>query len=204
MQRIDEILAFKRFVNKYMRDVIKNRTNPSDKELQKIGNDFLNYIHTFKRFLDKTFPDSFTYHSSTIKKIIIAYYRNKCWVCDEISVGKSRFDVIAVEKYNEEPKVIGFEIKTSKSDLKNDTKFENYLKYCHKLFFVVPEDLKDDAVTKAKNSQYKKHIGVISIENNGNMLFAKRCIASKQKINIDIDNLTGRIIESAYYRYVFG
>ncbi len=53
--------------------------------------------------------------------------------------------------YNESQIVI-FEIKVSKNDLITDHKWTEYLSYCHDFFFLTPDELKDDVITKINST----------------------------------------------------
>ena len=50
-------------------------------------------------------------------------------------------DGLAIKKSWANPRFVGYEIKTSRSDFLNDEKWRGYLEYCHQLYFVCPKKL---------------------------------------------------------------
>jgi len=143
-----------------------------------------------------------TFHkSAVIKRLIISNIRDRCFSCEEVTIGRSRFDVLAITRHDEKPKVIGYEIKTDKSDLKRDDKFESYLNHCNILYFVVPVELVNDAKEKISKSRHKKHIGIYAVDDNGNLKLEKR--ASSNKKEFDLNKIKETIIYSGYNRYVY-
>jgi len=57
--------------------------------------------------------------------------------------GLLQFDGLAIYKSWAHPKIVGYEIKVSRSDFLRDNKFYLYLPYVHELYFVVPTGLID-------------------------------------------------------------
>ncbi len=57
----------------------------------------------------------------------------------------SRFDMWVMARSWQNPRFIGLEIKVSRSDFLQDTKWPNYLPYCTELYFVSPPDIIDPA-----------------------------------------------------------
>lgn len=153
------------------------------------------------REINNILKPSHFYKSQTIKRLIISNVRNKTYVCDELSFGNVRFDVLSVERYTDNPKVIGYEIKTSKSDLIADEKYEKYLSYCNILYFVVPENLKDEALSKITSSSLSKHIGLYIVNDNGELKLTKR--ARKNNNNLNTKAIQEKIVYSAYNRYIY-
>jgi len=137
--------------------------------------------------------------ANNIKKIFIEKYRDKYWIVDEYRLNKMRYDLYALDRYSS--KVIGFEIKVNKYDLLNDNKFENYLNNANVLYFVIPEFLKDIAITKINNSKLKKHIGIITINKTFEIKYIKKPISNKKEFNIE--QIEKNIKEKAYFRYVY-
>ena len=56
--------------------------------------------------------------------------------------------------------LIGFEVKISESDLKNDEKFFRYLPYFDYFFFAIPENLKQAAI---EYFDFMDNVGIISV-----------------------------------------
>ncbi len=152
------------------------------------------------RVVNKLIPPSEKYDSYTIKRAIFKEFRDKSYLCDEVSIKRQRFDVLVVERFSKNNRIIGFEIKTSLSDLKQDVKYENYLNKCNVLYFVVPAVFEKKALKKIQQSENKKHIGLYIIENG--VLHCKKKAISNKKV-FDIDKLIWKIVESAYFRYVY-
>jgi len=152
------------------------------------------------RVVNKLIPPSEKYDSYTIKRAIFKEFRDKAYLCDEVSLGRQRFDVLAIERFSKNNRVIGFEIKTSSSDLKRDIKYEDYLNKCNVLYFVVPASLESKALEKIQQSGNRKHIGLYIIE-NGVLRCKKKAVSNKKEF--DIDKLTWKIVETAYFRYVY-
>jgi hypothetical protein len=155
-------------------------------------------LRNLKNKLNKLDAPSKYYESTNFKKEIIKKFRDKYYICDEVPFKNSRFDIFAVEKSGNN--VIGFEIKTSANDLKQDKKFEKYLEFCNKLYFVVPENLKDKALEKINKSSFKKNIGLYIINNN-ELKLIKRAFSNKKDFNKE--KLKNVIFENGYNKYVY-
>lgn len=54
-----------------------------------------------------------------------------------------QFDAIAVYRSWSRPKIVGYEVKVSRSDFLRDSKYPLYLPYCHEFYFVTPTGLID-------------------------------------------------------------
>lgn len=63
----------------------------------------------------------------------------------QVSNGKPlyRIDGVAIKKSWTNPKIIGYEVKVSRSDFLGDSKFFSYLEYCHQLYIVCPTRMID-------------------------------------------------------------
>lgn len=57
--------------------------------------------------------------------------------------GLLQFDGLAIYKSWAHPRIVGYEVKVSRSDFLQDNKFYLYLPYVHELYFVVPTGLID-------------------------------------------------------------
>jgi len=180
-----------------------NHLNYYKKQLDKA----LRLLKNAQLFLKHVAPVSEKYNSFQIKKLLIDTYVPKSWIIDELTLNYEgltrRFDVLMVEKYNQiKNRVIGFEIKTDINDLKKDSKFEDYLKFCHILYFVVPEKLKEEALLKIKSSSEEKHIGLYCVTNEYSLKLIKR--GTKQKgLLIPKGKIIDKIKESAYNKYIY-
>lgn len=94
--------------------------------------------------------------------------------------GLLKFDGLAITKSYTKPNIIGYEIKVSRGDFKQDGKWHLYLQYCNEFYFVVPtgsvkkEELPDNVgliyynpenktlrtVKKALYRQIEKPVGI--------------------------------------------
>ena len=81
------------------------------------------------------------------------YFITECKTCSTYfpdPQGLLKFDGLAVTKSYTKPNIIGYEIKVSRNDFKQDNKWHLYLQYCNEFYFVVPtglvskEELPDD------------------------------------------------------------
>ena len=111
------------------------------------------------------------------------YFFTECKTCSTYfpdPQGLLKFDGLAVTKSYTKPNIIGYEIKVSRNDFKQDNKWHLYLQYCNEFYFVVPAGLvtKDElpdnvgliyynadtkALRKVKRAQYRmidKPVGV--------------------------------------------
>lgn len=68
--------------------------------------------------------------------------------------GLLKFDGLAITKSYTQPNIIGYEIKVSRSDFKQDNKWHLYLQYCNEFYFVVPKGL-------VKKEELPDNVGLI-------------------------------------------
>ena len=68
--------------------------------------------------------------------------------------GLLKFDGLAITKSYSKPRIIGYEIKISRTDFKQDGKWHLYLQYCHEFYFVVPKGL-------VKKDELPDNVGLI-------------------------------------------
>lgn len=85
-----------------------------------------------------------------IEEILSRHYRtNGKWVfLTEVTTSSVynrywRFDGVAIKKSYCPWEIRGFEVKRTRSDFVNDTKWPEYLKFCNRFFWVCPEGLID-------------------------------------------------------------
>lgn len=64
------------------------------------------------------------------------------------------FDAVAIYKSWANPKIVGYEVKTSRSDFLKDNKYSLYLPYFHEFYFVVPTGL-------VQRQELEENIGLI-------------------------------------------
>lgn len=124
--------------------------------------------------------------SFDIKQALALRHGNREFFITECKTGPTvpgmlQFDGLAIYKSWAHPKIVGYEIKISRSDFLRDNKFFNYLPYVHEFYFVVPTGLidrmelpteigliwynpKTGALTTKKKAIYR------NIEINANML----------------------------------
>lgn len=89
-----------------------------------------------------------TVTSSDIKQALAKKHGNREFFIAECKNGPSltgflQFDGIAIYKSWAHPRIVGYEIKVSRSDFQRDTKFFRYLPYCHEFYIVTPTGLID-------------------------------------------------------------
>lgn len=82
---------------------------------------------------------------------------------------RRRFDAVMTIKqhyaaYGDELMTAGIEIRVSKSDLVNDSKFLEYLGWTEFFFFAVPSKLVEVALEKSEGCEQSNLIGVIDVE----------------------------------------
>ncbi|MDF2842496.1 MAG: hypothetical protein K0R00_922 [Herbinix sp.] len=86
--------------------------------------------------------------SNDIKKALARKHEEREFFITECKNGPTmtgmlQFDGLAIYKSWAHPNIVGYEIKISRSDFQRDTKFFQYMPYCHELYFVVPTGLID-------------------------------------------------------------
>lgn len=64
------------------------------------------------------------------------------------------FDAVAIYKSWAHPKIVGYEVKTSRSDFLKDNKYSLYIPYFHKFYFVTPTGL-------VQRQELEENIGLI-------------------------------------------
>jgi len=200
---IKNVKILRKKINAFLLESTKsNDLNYYKKQLNKS----LSLLKSVQFYLNQIAPASENYDSFQIKKLLISTYSIKNWITDELTLNYGslirRFDVLMVEKYNSKNRVIGFEIKTNLNDLKKDNKFEDYLRFCHILYFVVPEILKEEALIKIKNSKEYRHIGLYCVTKNYDLKLVKRGIKQKSLL-IPKKEIINKIKESAYNKYTY-
>jgi len=77
---------------------------------------------------------------------------------------------------------IGYEIKVNKNDFKRDTKWQEYLSYCHKFYFICPQGLIQP------NEIPSKEVGLYWISEKSNYMYIKK-YAIKRNIEIQLSLL---------------
>ena len=85
------------------------------------------------------------------------YFITECKTCSTYfpdPQGLLKFDGIAVTKSYTKPNIIGYEIKVSRNDFKQDNKWHLYLQYCNEFYFVVP-------VGMVKKEELPDNVGLI-------------------------------------------
>lgn len=85
------------------------------------------------------------------------YFITECKTCSTYfpdPQGLLKFDGLAVTKSYTKPNIIGYEIKVSRNDFKQDNKWHLYLQYCNEFYFVVPTGL-------VKKEELPDNVGLI-------------------------------------------
>lgn len=77
------------------------------------------------------------------------------------------FDAWVMNKSWANAKVTGYEIKVSRSDFLNDTKYRGYLDYCNSLYFICPPKL-------ILPEEIDKDVGLIYVSKNCTRLYTKK------------------------------
>lgn len=86
-----------------------------------------------------------------------SYFITECKTCSTYfpdPQGLLKFDGLAITKSYTKPCIIGYEIKVSRNDFKQDNKWHLYLQYCNEFFFVVPTGL-------VKKEELPDNVGLI-------------------------------------------
>ncbi len=84
--------------------------------------------------------------SSTDIKIALAKRHSTEFFMTECKTGPTGtglliFDGLAIYKSWVNPKIVGYEIKVSRNDFLSDSKYVQYMPYCHEFYFVTPSGL---------------------------------------------------------------
>lgn len=85
------------------------------------------------------------------------YFVTECKTCSTYfpdPQGLLKFDGLAITKSYTKPNIIGYEIKVSRNDFKQDNKWHLYLQYCNEFYFVVPTGL-------VKKEELPDNVGLI-------------------------------------------
>lgn len=106
----------------------------------------------------------------------------------EISIagGNSlRGDVVGI---NSKKEIVVIEVKSGKADYKSDTKWVKYLAFCHKLYFLFPENTIDSIVPLPG-----KGTGILSLTNGLPKVFR-----NAEKREVDKDDIDRLLIRMAF------
>jgi uncharacterized protein (UPF0147 family) len=95
--------------------------------------------------------------------------------------GHLRLDAWAMKKAWTNPLTIGYEIKKSRSDFLNDTKWMNYLQYCNEFYFVCPFGL-------IQPEEISNEIGLIWASKNQTRLYTKKK-SPYRTIGLDLEDV---------------
>lgn len=85
------------------------------------------------------------------------YFITECKTCSTYfpdPQGLLKFDGLAITKSYTKPNIIGYEIKVSRNDFRQDNKWHLYLQYCNEFYFVVPSGL-------VKKDELPDNVGLI-------------------------------------------
>lgn len=85
------------------------------------------------------------------------YFITECKTCSTYfpdPQGLLKFDGLAITKSYTKPNIIGYEIKVSRGDFRQDNKWHLYLQYCNEFYFVVPTGL-------VKKEELPDNVGLI-------------------------------------------
>lgn len=89
--------------------------------------------------------------------------------------GLLQFDGIAIYKSWAHPRIVGYEVKVSRSDFLRDNKYSMYLPYCHEFYFVTPTGM-------VQRQEVEENIGLIWYNP------ATKALTTKKKaVNRDIE-----------------
>lgn len=94
-----------------------------------------------------------------IKKALAKRHENREFFITECKTGPTetgmlQFDGLAIYKSWAHPNIVGYEIKTSRSDFLRDAKYTRYMPYCHELYFVTPTGM-------VQRQEIEENIGLI-------------------------------------------
>ena len=91
-------------------------------------------------------------------------------------------DFVAINKSWTQPCITVYEIKTSYSDFKNDSKWPDYLSYCHRFYFISPKN-----VIPAKEIRQLSPAGLIYVNEKGYLRTAVKPL--HRNIELDVSFL---------------
>lgn len=112
--------------------------------------------------------------ASFIKSILAKKHRKDFYVAEAptgpaYNIGTVRLDFWAMKISWKESDSSGYEIKVSRQDFLNDSKWNSYLKYCNRFYFVCPTGL-------IKVDEIDPMVGLIYISDKGYMKVVKAAI----------------------------
>lgn len=125
-----------------------------------------------------------TTKSKILCKAFTGYLLKKRFSCYTelglIEHGRFRADVLALNMQRE---IIIGEIKVSISDLLKDKKWENYLEFCNKFYFVIPEFfLKEKGYKKFTENHNLDRVGILVLDNKTGFLY---CLKKSKFCSMD-------------------
>ncbi len=120
-----------------------------------------------------------------IIKLLLKSHNEKNWLCvPHCKTGPSWdnkhlgiIDLWCLKKAYARPLVIGYEIKTARSDFLQDDKWQDYLDYCNEFYFVVPN------LEVASPEDMNVGIGLKVVSKTGTRIFTKK---QSRYFNIEI------------------
>lgn len=86
-------------------------------------------------------------NASDVVKLLAERHKDDIFVpeCHTGHFSHSKFDAWAMPKAWEKPLIIGYEVKVTRADFFQDSKWQNYLPFCNELYFVTPYKLVEPA-----------------------------------------------------------
>lgn len=114
-----------------------------------------------------------------IKHALSRQYRADHWIfLTEVKTGPThsasegelkKIDAVAIKKSWTQPCINAFEVKVSRGDFMNDTKWPGYLPYCHRFYWACPSGL-------IKPSEVSTEAGLVWIADNGSYHTKKKAL----------------------------
>lgn len=92
---------------------------------------------------------------------------HECPISTAYSTGYGQIDTWVLKPSWANPVIWGYEIKVSRQDFLNDSKWTKYLPYCNEFYFVVPPGIADV-------SEIPENAGLMVAAKTGTMLFKKK------------------------------
>jgi len=108
--------------------------------------------------------------SDKIKKLLEVRHNKDVFVTEcktgSSGAGMQSLDAWAMKKSYSKPLIVGYEIKVSRGDFLNDTKWQGYMPYCNELYFVTPYAM-------VQPNEIPEGVGLMWVSKNGSTVRTK-------------------------------
>lgn len=123
--------------------------------------------------------------SNEIKKALAKKHGNREFFITECKNGPTgtgllQFDGIAIYKSWAHPRIVGYEVKVSRSDFLRDAKYPRYMPYCHEFYFVTPSGM-------VQRQEIEENIGLMWYNpQTENITTKKKAVYRKIEVSTDM------------------